>query len=84
MNSITFKTIKAEDNRLNSFMIDEDKVGDTVIAKLTFDGDEIFGKGETKDQAIADLRDSVKSHYIAKQYRAEMAINKSEGIYFFD
>ena len=82
--SITYTVIKAEDNYRNSFLADEDKLGDQIVASITFDGREFSGMGDTQEIAIEDLRDQIDGHFNAQKHIAKTEIDKAIGQYFFD
>ncbi len=75
---------KAEDNRLNTFLADEDKIPDQVVATLVIDGEEFNGLGDDEESAVLDLREKVDGYYNAKKHTANNEINKAIGLYFFD
>lgn len=82
--SVKFQVLKAEDNYRNSFLADEDKLGDQIIASVTIDGKEFSAMGDDQEVAIENLRDSIKSHYYAKNHIANLEINKAIGLHFFE
>lgn len=82
--SVKIEVLKAEDNYRNSFLADEDKLGDQVIASTSIDGKQFSAMGDNKEAAIENLRDSIKSHYYAKNHIAQLEINKAIGLRFFE
>lgn len=82
--SVKIQVLKAEDDYRNSFLADEDKLGDQIIASITIDGEEFSAMGDNQEVAIENLRDSLKSHYYAKNHVAQLEINKAIGLYFFE
>ena len=82
--NITYKTLKAEDNYQNSFLADDDKVGDLVIATVVIDGEEISGNGETSEEANASLLERISNLNRRKMEAAKRAIARANGEYFFD
>jgi len=81
---VKFQVLKAEGNFRNSFLVDEDKLGDQVIASINIDGKEFSAMGDNEEAAIEILRDSLKSHYYAKNHVAQLEIDKAIGLHFFE
>lgn len=82
--SVKTQALKAEDNFRNSFLADDDKLGDQVIASITIDGKEFSAMGDSEEVAIENLRDSIKAHYDARNHVAQLEINKAIGLHFFE
>jgi len=84
MNAVTIKTLKAENNCMNSFLADEDKIGDQVLAQVEIEGKLFTGSGNTQDEAFENLKERVDGWYSAKAYIAKVEIDKANGQYYFD
>lgn len=82
--SVKIQVLKAGDNFINSFLADADKLGDQITASINIDGEEFSAMGDSEEVAIKNLRDSIKSHFSAKNHIAQLEINKAIGLRFFE
>jgi flagellar hook-associated protein FlgK len=82
--TVVISLLKASENCFNSFLADEDKVGDQVVASLVVNGEEFNGLGDDREEAIEDLRERVNAHYNAQKHIAKVEIDKAIGQYFFE
>jgi len=82
--SVKITIVKANEIAFNAFVTDEDKVGDQVKVTITVDGTEISAMGDNEDLTIETLRQKVSDHYNAKKHEANLEINKTIGLRFFE
>jgi len=78
------RIIRTEENYQNEFLAPEDKVGDQVQACLEYGGHTFCVMADTAEEAIAELRETINSHFRAEAHKANLAINKAIGLYTFD
>jgi hypothetical protein len=82
--SVKITAVKAEEITFNTFLADEDKIGDQVRVTLIVDDIEINAMADTEELAFAELREKVNDHYRAKAHQANLEINKTIGLNFFE